>query len=291
VTTFCLNLAIIAGVLWAPVSFSSSTQFDIIYGEDNRVDTFQCTNSLFKTLAKSTAAQVANENIKIRGNTAELRGKSLGEVFKLCEKERFYHQPFVANCSGFLVAPDIMVSAGHCFEMGPSMCSKHSWVFDYKVDHEKQTNVSVPSSSVYKCKEVIEWKLTRTQDYAVIRLDRKVTDRAPVKLASDFKVGTEVVLIGHPSGLPQKIADQGFVKSVSETEFRATVDAFQINSGSAVFNAKTGDLMGILVRGKMDYRTNREFNCTEVNTTSDSDDGEDISKNTQFLPALKAAIE
>ncbi len=290
-TTFCLKLAIIAGALWAPVSFSSSTQFDIIYGEDNRVDTFQCTNPLFKTLAKSTAAQVANENIKIRGNTAELRGKSLGEVFKLCEKERFYHQPFVANCSGFLVAPDIVVSAGHCFEMGPSMCSKHSWVFDYKVDHEKQTNVSVPSSSVYKCKEVIEWKLTRTQDYAVIRLDRKVTDRAPVKLASDFKVGTEVVLIGHPSGLPQKIADQGFVKSVSETEFRATVDAFQINSGSAVFNAKTGDLMGILVRGKMDYRTNREFNCTEVNTTSDSDDGEDISKNTQFLPALKAAIE
>ena len=290
-TTFCLNLLIIAGVLWAPVSLSSSTQFDIIYGEDNRVDTFQCTNPFFKTLAKSTAAQVANENIKIRGNTAELRGKSLGEVFKLCEKERFFHQPFVANCSGFLVAPDIVVSAGHCFEMGPSMCSKHSWVFDYKVDHEKQTNVSVPSSSVYKCKEVIEWKLTRTQDYAVIRLDRKVTDRAPVKLATDFKVGTEVVLIGHPSGLPQKIADQGFVKSVSETEFRATVDAFQINSGSAVFNAKTGDLMGILVRGKMDYRTNREFNCTEVNTTSDSDDGEDISKNTQFLPALKAAIE
>ena len=290
-TTFCLNLAIIAGVLWAPVSFSSSTQFDIIYGEDNRVDTFQCTNPLFKTLAKSTAAQVANENIKIRGNAAELRGKSLGEVFKLCEKERFFHQPFVANCSGFLVAPDIVVSAGHCFEMGPSMCSKHSWVFDYKVDHEKQTNVSVPSSSVYKCKEVIEWKLTRTQDYAVIRLDRKVTDRAPVKLATDFKVGTEVVLIGHPSGLPQKIADQGFVKSVSETEFRATVDAFQINSGSAVFNAKTGDLMGILVRGKMDYRTNREFNCTEVNTTSDSDDGEDISKNTQFISALNAAIE
>lgn len=288
-TTFCLNLSLIAGILWVPVAFSASPNFDIIYGEDNRVDTFESTNVLFKTLAKSTAAQVHNDNIKIRGNGAELRGKALGEVFKLCDKERFYHQPFVANCSGFLVAPDIIVSAGHCFE-STDMCSRHSWVFDYKVDSAKQTNVTVPASSVYKCKEVIESKLTKDLDYAVIRLDRKVIDRAPVKLATEWKVGAEVVLIGHPSGLPQKIADKAKIKSVSETEFRATVDAFQINSGSAVFNAESGDLMGILVRGKVDYRTNREFNCTEPNVTSENDEGEDIAKNTQFVQALKAAI-
>lgn len=278
---FYLNL-LIAGVLWAPLSFADPS---IIYGEDNRIDTYQSTNPLFQQIAKSTAAQVHQDSIKIRGNGAELRGKSLGEMFKLCEKERFYHQPFIANCSGFLVAPDIIVSAGHCFESG-DMCSKHSWVFDYKVDDEKQRNVTVPASSVYKCKEVLDQKLTDKLDYAIIRLDRNVTGRQPVKIANEIKKGTQVVMIGHPSGLPQKIADNAVIKSISDTEFKATLDAFQINSGSAVFNAGNGELLGILVRGKVDYRTNRQYKCTEPNTTSDDDEGEDVASFTQFLDSL-----
>ena len=171
------------------------------------------------------------------------------------------------------------------------MCTNHRWVFDYKLDHENQRNVSVPASSVYKCKEVIEAKFTDKLDYAVIRLDRAVTDRFPVKISTELKVGTEVVMIGHPSGLPQKITDQAKITKISETEFRATVDAFQINSGSAVFNAKTGDLLGILVRGRIDYRTNSDLNCTEVNTTTEAEDGEFIARNTQFIRALNAALE
>lgn len=285
-----LKLTLITGILWVSAVYSSSNGLDIIYGEDNRVDTFQSTNPLFKRLAHSTAAMVSSENIKISGSTAELRGRSLGEVFRLCEKERFYHQPFIANCSGFLVAPDIIVSAGHCFE-SRDMCTNHRWVFDYKLDHENQRNVSVPASSVYKCKEVIEAKFTDKLDYAVIRLDRAVTDRFPVKISTELKVGTEVVMIGHPSGLPQKITDQAKITKISETEFRATVDAFQINSGSAVFNARTGDVLGILVRGRIDYRTNSDLNCTEVNTTTEAEDGESIAKNTQFIRALNAALE
>lgn len=280
-TTFYLNLAIIAGVLWAPVSFSFSEQIDIIYGDDNRIDTYQ-SSALFQKLAKSTAAMVPKEHIKVRGNTVELVGKELGEVFRLCEKERFFHQPMIANCSGFLVAPDIMVSAGHCYE-DRSDCTQNQWVFNYKVDDEKQRHVSVSTSDVYGCKEVIKQSLTETTDFAVIRLDRPVVGVTPVKIATkEAEVGTEVVMIGHPSGLPQKVTDHAVVKGVSATEFRATVDAFQINSGSAVFNAKTGELMGILVRGLIDYRTNKQYQCTEVNTTNDNDRGEDISSWNQF---------
>lgn len=273
---------IIAAFLWAPVTFADPA---IIYGEDNRIDTFQSPSALFRQLAVSTAAMVHEDKIQVRGNGAELRGKTLGEFFKLCEHARFRHQPFIANCSGFLVAPDIVVSAGHCFE-SKDMCSKYRWVFDYKVEDEKQTNVTVPATSVYKCKEILDAKFTTKLDYAIIRLDRPVTDRSPVKIASKITPGTPVVMIGHPSGLPQKIADNAWVKSVSETEFKANVDAFQINSGSAVFNAVNGDLMGILVRGKIDYRTNPEFNCTEPNTTTIDNGGEDIAAYTQFEDSL-----
>jgi V8-like Glu-specific endopeptidase len=280
-TKFTLNFAFIAVCLWAPVSFSSTPQTDIVYGEDNRIDTYQA-SAFFQKLAKSTAAMVPKEKIKIRGNTVELNGPELGQIFRLCEKERFYHQSFIANCSGFLVAPDIMVSAGHCYE-DRSDCTQNQWVFNYKVDDEKQRHVSVSKNDVYGCKEVIAQSLTDKTDFAVIRLDRPVAGVTPVKLATKpAEVGAQVVLIGHPSGLPQKVSDNAVVKSVTETEFKATVDAFQINSGSAVFNATTGELMGILVRGLIDYRTNKQYQCTEVNTTVDTDNGEDISSWVQF---------
>lgn len=279
---FFLNL-ILLGVLWAPRLLASPK---IVYGKDDRVDTYACSSPLFRKLALSTAAQIHQDNINLRGGNAELRGKSLGEMYHLCSKERFYYQPFIANCSGFLVAPDIIATAGHCMD-SKDMCTQYRWVFDYKVDHEKQSNVSVSLNNVYKCKEILIKKSNSTMDFALVRLERIVDDRAPVKIANEIKKGTPVVLIGHPSGLPQKIADNAVIKSVTKTEFKANVDAFQINSGSAVFNALNGDLLGILVRGQKDYRTNKELNCTEPNTTEDLESGEDIASYTQFESTLK----
>ncbi len=281
---FFLNLLLI-GALWAPLSFAAIPP--IIYGDDNRIDTFESNSALYQRIAKSTAAQVSKEKMKVRGNTVELHGPGLGQQFRLCEKERFYHQPFIANCSGFLVAPDIIASAGHCFE-DRSDCTQSSWVFNYKVTDAKQRQVSVSTSDVYKCTEILEQSLTDKTDFALIRLDRPVVGVTPVKLATkQITVGTKVVMIGHPSGLPQKITDNAVVKSVSPTEFKATLDAFQINSGSAVFNAENGELVGILVRGLIDYRTNREYQCTEVNTTGEDNAGEDVASYTQFEKFLK----
>lgn len=284
---FFLNLIII-GALWAPLSFAELPP--IVYGDDNRIDTFESTSALYQRLAKSTAAQVSKEKMKVRGNTVELHGPALGQQFRLCEKERFYHQPFIANCSGFLVAPDIIASAGHCFE-DRSDCTQSSWVFNYKVDDAKQRQVSVSTNDVYKCTEILEQSLTDKTDFALIRLDRPVVGVTPVKIATKpAAIGTKVVMIGHPSGLPQKITDNAVIKSVSSTEFKATLDAFQINSGSAVFNAENGELLGILVRGLVDYRTNKEYQCTEVNTTGEDNVGEDVASYTQFSELLKAHL-
>jgi len=282
-----LHLPFLLLALFSGNALASKFSPDIIYGKDNRKDTFETDSALFKQLAHSTAAQIAKENIKIVGSNAELRGPSLGDVFRLCSKERFRHQPFIASCSGFLVAPDIIATAGHCFQTGDS-CKQYHWVFNYKVNEATQTNITVDASDVYKCKEVIKASLTKTTDFALIRLDRKVEGVSPVKIPKELpKLGTPVVLIGHPSGLPQKITDGGKINAVSATEIKANVDAFQINSGSGVFDATTGDLLGILVRGQTDYRTNEKLRCTEVNTTTDDDEGEDISSFTQFIDYLE----
>lgn len=269
-------------LLFLLASFASAANTRIIYGEDNRVDTLNSTSPLFRRLADSTAAMVGKEKITLRGDTAELSGETLQERFRLCDKERFTEQPSIAYCSGFLVAPDVIATAGHCMD-SVTKCSNFSWVFNYKITEKDQTAVSVASSEVYSCTSILAFEYGQGRDFALIKLDRPVTGHAPVKLATEeARVGTPLVLIGHPSGLPQKIADGAEVMSLHAGGFRANLDAFQINSGSAVFNARTGDLVGILVNGLTDYRSNSELVCTEVNVVPDSRGGEGVSAVSQF---------
>jgi hypothetical protein len=93
-------------------------------------------------------------------------------------------------------------------------------------------------------------------DYAVIKLQRPVTNRAPLTYRTTGKISQSqsLVVIGHPSGLPTKITDGGKVTlNVERTKFSTNLDTFHGNSGSAVFDAKTGIIEGILIQGKTDY--------------------------------------
>ena len=63
------------------------------------------------------------------------------------------------------------------------------------------------------------------------------------------------MVIGHPTGLPTKISANGKVNLNTEvTRFSTSLDTFHGNSGSAVFDAVTGQVEGILIMGKNDYR-------------------------------------
>ena len=67
--------------------------------------------------------------------------------------------------------------------------------------------------------------------------------------------------------------------------FVANLDTYGGNSGSAVFNAKTGVIEGILVRGENDYVY--KGNCRVSNVcASDGCRGEDVTK----LSAITATI-
>lgn len=259
----------------------------IIFGEDDRLDSFEVQNSLHKEIAKSTAAQIPNERIIPSAHGFLLQGKSLSEYMNICPDERFASEPSVANCSGFLVAPDIMATAGHCYER-KGMCENYSWVFNYQKNSKDQNEFEVSSEDVYRCKEVLEYGFDVFKfDYALIRLDRPVKSRSPLKLQAEPKIGEALVLIGHPSGLPQKTAAGAQTKSISETEFTANVDAFGVNSGSAVFNAKTGEVVGILVKGYADYLRDPVRSCSIANRVSDEHIGNIMSKNSQFQGLLE----
>lgn len=273
-------IAVTATILTAQ-SFAADKGIKVIYGEDNRVDVYASNNASFVELAKSTAAMVPSTNLKsILGGSIVVSGKTL-EQRGVCAKERFSQQMSAANCSGFLVAPDKLVTAGHCITKEAD-CKNYKWVFDYKVDHEKQGDVTVAASSVVSCKKIIARSLNNfnKDDWAIIELDRKVTDRQPAKFRREGKVsvGAKLVVIGHPTGLPTKIADGAQVRSLSGKYFTANLDTYGGNSGSAVFNVDTEEVEGILVRGDTDYVRDSALGCQVSNRCADTGcRGEDVT--------------
>lgn len=234
---------------------ASDKQIKVIYGDDNRLDVFESPNEAYVTLSRSTAAMVPTSNLRVQGNESVLNGPTMVSR-GFCADERFSHQITAAMCSGFLVGDKYLVTAGHCIT-SESDCASNKWVFDYKVDDAGQSGVTVANSSVYSCKRIISRSLDRfsQDDYAYIELDRAVTDRAPLtfRKTGSIRAGDEILVIGHPTGLPTKITDGARVRALKGKFFTANLDTYGGNSGSAVFNATTGVVEGILVRGENDY--------------------------------------
>lgn len=268
-------------LLVSSVAMAGPASIKVIYGADGREDVFASSNGLHIKLAKSTAAMIPSYKVeehnayevKLAGSTLEQRG--------MCSSERFAQQPTTANCSGFLVDKDKIVTAGHCIR-NESDCNSNSWVFDFKVDHEFQSEVIVSKESVYKCKKIISQSLdSETQnDYALIQLDKPVTDRDPLTFRTKGQpsVGDELVVIGHPTGLPTKITSGAKIRSVNDVFFVANLDTYGGNSGSAVFNASTGVIEGILVRGAQDYVYDSAQGCRVSNVLgNDEGRGEDVT--------------
>lgn len=239
-----------------------------IYGTDDRVEYYSASN-MHQELAKSTAAMIRKSYIYTSGNISYILGPTLREK-GICKSERFSEQVAAASCSGFLVDDDLLVTAGHCIE-DKKDCQKYLWVFDYRIDYPGDTAKTVSKNSIYKCKKIIERELTgfpSDNDYALIKLDRKV-DRRPLRFRKKGKVkkGTKLFVVGHPSGLPTKIALNGVVRKRRMNYFYANVDTFGGNSGSAVFN-QNGMVEGILVRGKDDYEA--QNGCKRPNSVRES---------------------
>lgn len=266
------------------LSFSVNANNKVIYGEDNRLDIFETVNPLHLELARSTAAMISKGALRTEGDITTITGTTLADR-GICRSERFAEQLTAANCSGFLVGPDLLVTAGHCIT-SMNDCNGSNWVFDFAVStgEQERTVFEVDSTNVYGCKEILDRDLSRStnDDYALIRLDRAVTDRAPLTVRSTGKIeqGTEIVVIGHPTGLPTKVADGAQVRTnTNGVYFVANLDTYGGNSGSAVFNTETGVVEGILVRGENDYIYDAGQGCRVSNRCTDTGcRGEDVTR-------------
>lgn len=273
-----------------PISSVKSLQIKVVYGEDNRVDVGDAPAN-YQEWARSTAAMMSSNEWDSDYN---IISDTLGKAFTLCPDQRFYNQFSSATCSGFLVGPDILVTAGHCVD--ESSCGSYQWVFGFTNEVTK-----LDPKNIFECKEVLGHALSSDQkDFSVIRLDRKVTGRKffRPRTSGAIKKGDGVVVIGHPSGLPTKISDGAHVRDSSNANFFVTdLDTFGGNSGSVVVNQSTGMAEGILVRGDTDYNVvtySDGSRCRQVNVCAqDGCQGEEVTKMTivEGLPAVASFDE
>lgn len=264
----------------------------VIYGADNRKDLYQVSDPLQLELADSTVALMQSSDLRIVGDVAQILGGNFGTELNLCPSEPYREQMLAAFCSGFLVAEDIVVTAGHCITDDQD-CSSTRFVFGFGVKAQGVQPSQVNSSQVYACKSIIKRvQEAKGTDYGVIRLDRPVRDHQPLRLrrTGAIAVGDEIVVIGHPVGLPTKVADGAQVRAINAKYFSANLDTYGGNSGSAVFNKATGDVEGILVRGETDFKN--QGSCTVSNVCSDTGCmGEDVTLISSVLPSLPAVEE
>lgn len=244
-------LRLLMGLLWC---FMSSAA---IIGEDDRKDWNEIRSTALRNYARSVVA-IFDEAMLTRtrsGYRLSSEVRAYEDEYELCPGVRFSNQPSAAFCTGFLVTSHRVVTAAHCFEENVVL-SKLRFVFDFKKATAQQRPFYFSRTQVFHARRVTTYVHNRMGDWAVIELTRAVRGRPPLRLRSHGEPApnTPVVLLGHPHGLPLKIADNARVARENETSdseffFEAPLDNFKGNSGGPVLNARTLEVEGMLTTG------------------------------------------
>lgn len=182
----------------------------------------------------------------------------LGNQFRLCPGELFIDQPVAGEGTTFVIGTKTLITASHVFAQP---IENYAIVFGYELISKKGAyEVFIPVSRVYFPTRII--LDASEEDITVFEVDRPL-HVSPLPLSTRQRVPDKglVYMIGHPMGLPKKVAMNATVgENGNASYFYTSLDAFQGNSGSPVFLFGTNEVIGILVSGQKDYEWNGQCN-------------------------------
>jgi V8-like Glu-specific endopeptidase len=184
--------------------------------------------------------------------------------------DRIYSKPGNVSgqrwCSGALIADDLFLTAGHCFDrdaggwqlpriedtdevIDPQEIAQNMHVnFNYQVDADGNLQDGEPFSIA----ELVVYRPGEDElDVAVIRLDGSPGRDfgKGVIAAEDAGEGDMLCIIGHPEGMPKRI-EAGQLLEIEGNEIRYdSIDTRGGNSGSAILRSPDGTIVGVHTNG------------------------------------------
>jgi len=283
----------------------------VIYGEDDRKDYYEWVEThgeddVFSRLMRESIVVMMEKSALGQPNSEgvydNIQAGTLASDYLLCSGQRFGEQMTAGWCSGTLVDSTHITTAGHCITSMDD-CNNFAFVFNYYItgyDGNTPIYQTITTDDVYSCVAydreltfgLFSWQ--SSLDWAYVTLDREVlpeTGHVPAGVDTNVaprQEGEGVVIIGSGSGLPMKIDNGGSVYDTRASKldyFTASTDSFGGNSGSGVFNADGSKMIGILVRGEVDYSFRLSGFCYVVNELPEDRAGEDVTYAYHAIPA------
>lgn len=186
---------------------------------------------------------------------------TLGDKYQLCSGEAFVSQPIAGVGTAFMTGTNTMMTASHVIS-GP--INNYAIIFDFQILNKAGAyNDIITIDHIYFPKVILS--AVSNLDIATFVLDRP-PGRPTLRMSSapTIDLNKDVYMIGHPYGLPMKVAVNASVQRDDGYMFYTTLDAFQGNSGSPVFSLATQEVIGVLVAGEIDFQWNGSCNVSTI---------------------------
>jgi V8-like Glu-specific endopeptidase len=261
-----------------------------VYEKDDRLEAVNFHDDDLIELAHSTAALISKDSFKPISGLAEylqVFSSTQREEYETCQGTRFNRQVAASFCTGFLIAPDVLATAGHCISE-VSECENFYWTFGYKYRKATDAKVVVKKKDIFKCTKILKRKYDPVNgiDFAIVKLHKKAVGKRIFKLRRSGRVATktQVITMGYPSGTPLKITANAMVLGNRNSKYFVTnLDTFEGNSGSPVIDAQTGLVEGILYEGKEDFNYSDKYKCSKTAVFSSRQADERVMRITEIF--------
>lgn len=276
-----------------PAEAPAGSPFSVIYGADDRREIYSVVDGQQLFVAQATCLVVDVGELTNNGNGTYSLSTSAWTTqggTTICSDEPYRGQLTAGFCTGFLIGPDLLATAGHCIT-SPASCGSTAFVFGFQQIGPTTPPVTVISAdNVYFCDGIVNRVQSGQFDHSLVRLDREVINRDPLPIRRTGVVTNTdpLFVVGHGITLPMKAAAGAEVKNANGSTpwFQANLDTYGGNSGSPVFGINSSVVEGILVRGAPDFVTTD--GCVRSNVVPNSGnpgsglDFEEVSKTITF---------